>query len=136
MSVSIESERDVSNVRNVARLSARALSFPITDQARIGWAVANLARMMLMLGIHDTMIIAHVMQDGRWGIRVTCRGAWLRMVSHSWIEKTALSEFSQWVDEIHFADGTPPYLMVVLWPREAQSELGEDNGTSSLAGRG
>ena len=119
MLVSIESERDVSNVRNVARLSARALSFPVTDQARIGWAVANLARTMLVLGIQDTMNIAHVQQDGRWGIRVTCRGAWLRMMmGRSQVERAALAEFSQWVDDAQFVDGNPPHLMVDLWPVE------------------
>ena len=136
MSVSIESERDVCNVRNVARLSARALSFPITDQARIGWAVANLARMMLMLDIGGTMDIAHAQQDGRWGIQVTCKGAWLRMVRHTWVEKTALSDISQWVDDLQFVDGNPPHLMMMLWPAEDTADRGEQNDTAGLAGRG
>lgn len=136
MSVTIESERDVSNVRNVARLSARALSFPIKDQARIGWAVANLARIMLTLGIRDIMEIAHVQQESRWGIQVTCKGAWLRMVRHSWVEKTAVSDVSQWVDGVQFVDGNPPHLMMTLWPGEDANDQGGQHDTSGLAGRG
>ena len=118
MSVPINGEQDVSNVRNVARLSAQALSFPVTDQARIGWAVANLARTMLLLGINDKMTITHVQEDNKWGIQVTCQGSWLRMVRPTWLEKTVMGDISQWVDEVQYVDGNPPHFMMVLWPSE------------------
>ncbi len=118
MSISIQQERDVANARNFARLSARTMAFSVTDQARIGWAVANLARKMLMLSSEGTMSIDHIQQDTSWGIRVTCHGDWLRMVRQSWVEKTTLDDLSQWLDEVQFVDGSPPHLMLILWPSE------------------
>lgn len=123
VSLLIENERDVSNVRNVARMSARILSFPITDQARIGWAVANIARLILLLGVHDTLSIAHIHQDGRWGIEVICQGAWLQMVRQDWIERKILTDVSKWVDQVQFVDGNPQRLVINLWPAENEFEV-------------
>ncbi len=141
MSVSISSESDISNVRNVARLSAQVLNFPVTDQARIGWAVANLGRLMLTLGYHDSMMIAHIEHNDRKGIRVTCSGNWIRLVRASWIEQTTLSDISQWVDEIHFAEGRVPQLMMVVWSpveenkeQEIKQDEVRDNGNEHTTG--
>jgi hypothetical protein len=97
MTVSIEGEGDIANVRNVARLSAQVLSFSVTDQARVGWAVANIARLMLTLGYRDAMNIAHISRDTA-GNRITRNGKGCGCCS-SWIEQTILSDNSQWVDE-------------------------------------
>jgi hypothetical protein len=134
MSVSINSEHDVSNVRNVARLSAQVLNFPITSQARIGWAVANLAQLMLTLGYHDNMFISHLHQENRRGIRVMCNGNWLRMVQSSWLEKTVLSDISQWVDHVELDGGAAPSLIMDLWAPDSNGNGESNHGTTSLIG--
>jgi hypothetical protein len=118
MTVSIEGEGDIANVRNVARLSAQVLSFSVTDQARVGWAVANIARLMLTLGYRDAMSIAHLRQGSRRGIQITCNGKWLRLVRASWLEQKTLSDVSQWVDEVDFTDGEAPSLTMIVWAPE------------------
>lgn len=130
IAVSIDSEQDVANVRNVARLSARVLNLPVTAQARVGWAVAYLARLMLTLGYQDTMTIAHTQRNGRFGVRITCRGKWLHLVAPTWLEGTALAGVSPWVDEMRFVEGNPPSFMVVLWaPEEKRSDMPKSSYT-------
>jgi len=118
MTVSIEGESDIANVRNVARLSAQMFSFSVTNQARVGWAVANIARLMLSLGYHDTMNIFHIRQGSQQGIQITCNGEWLQTVRSSRQEQTAISDISQWVDEINLTEGDVPSLMMVVWAPE------------------
>ena len=118
MTVSIKGESDIANVRNVARLSAQMFSFSVTNQARVGWAVANIARMMLSLGHHDAMNIFHIRQGNRQGIQITCNGEWLQTAHASRDEQTAISDISQWVDEINFDEGDAPSLTMVVWAPE------------------
>ena len=125
VTVLIEGEGDIANVRNVARLSAQVLSFSITDQARVGWAVANMARLMLTLGHRDSMNISHVREGSRRGIRITCNGKWLRTVRASWLEQSTLSDVSQWVDEVNFTDGDAPSLRMVVWAPENGTKRSE-----------
>ena len=115
MTVSVESEEDIASVRNVARLSAQMFDFSVTDQARVGWAVANIARLMLSLGYHDAMNICHIRRGSQQGIRITCDGEWLKTVGASGLEQTALSDISQWVDEVDLAGGDAPSLKMVFW---------------------
>ena len=118
VTVSIEGNEDIANVRNVARQSAQSLSFSVTEQARVGWAVANLARLMLTLGHRDAMKISQIHQGDRRGIQITCNGKWLRLVRASWLEQKTLSDISQWADEVEFVEGSNPYLMMVIWAPE------------------
>lgn len=114
-SVSIENEQDIANVRNVARLSARALNLPVTVQARVGWAVAFLARFMLTLGYQDMMTIAHTQRNERFGVCITCHGQWLHLVAPTWLEGTTLAGVSPLIDEMRFVEGNPPSFTVILW---------------------
>ena len=131
MTVSIEGEDDIANVRNVARLSAQMFSFSVTNQARVGWAVANVARLMLTLGHHDAMNIFHVRRGSQQGTQITCDGEWLQAVHASQLEQTALSDVSQWVDEVDFTDGDAPSLRMIVWAPEDGAKRSTEHASTA-----